>query len=81
MESWAVTVHSVAWGDFLKRENLSSAVDPGLPLYHIPRYRLESVFRTKLCKTGTQQVPSRLPSYYYILVAKGSGTGVLEYWY
>ena len=42
-------------GGFLKRENLSSAVDSGLPRYHIRRYRLEVVFRTKLCKT----VPSR----------------------
>ena len=66
-------------GGFLKRENLSSAVDSGLPRYHIRRYRLEVVFRTKLCKTGTQQVPSRVPSYYYILVAKGSGTGVFEH--
>ena len=76
MESWVGTVHSVA-GGFLKRENLSSAVDSGLPRYHIRRYRLELVFRTKLCKTGTQQVPSRVPSYYYILAAKGSGLGVL----
>ena len=50
-------------GEFLKRENLSSAVDVGLPPY-ILRYRLEIVFRTKLSKTGTQQVPSRVPSYY-----------------
>ena len=66
-------------GGFLKRENLSSTVDSGLPRYHILRYRLEVVFRTKLCNTGTQQVPSRVPNYYYMLVPKGSGTGVLYY--
>ena len=66
-------------GGFLKRENLSSAVSSGLPRYHIRRYRLELVFRTKLCKAGTQQVPSQVPSYYYILVGKGSGTGVFKY--
>jgi hypothetical protein len=65
-------------GGFLKRENLSSAVDSGLPRYHIRRYWLDLVFRTKLCKTGAQQAPSRVPSYYYILVAKGGGTGVFS---
>jgi hypothetical protein len=39
----------------LKRENMSSAIDSGLPLYHIRRYQLEFVFRTKLCKRMGQK--------------------------
>ena len=63
-------------GIFEKRESELSSRFRASTVPH-RRYRLEPVFRTKLCKTGTQQVPSRVPRYYYILVSKGSGIGVL----
>ena len=62
-------------GIFEKRESELSSRFRASTVPH-RRYRLEPVFRTKLCKTGTQQVPSRVPRYYYILVSKGSGIGV-----
>ena len=64
-------------GIFEKRESELSSRFRASTVPH-RRYRLEPVFRTKLCKTGTQQVPSRVPRYYYILVSKGSGIGVLR---
>ena len=64
-------------GIFEKRESELSSRFRASTVPH-RRYRLEPVFRTKLCKTGTQQVPSRVPRYYYILVSKGSGIGVLS---
>ena len=64
-------------GIFEKRESELSSRFRASTVPH-RRYLLEPVFRTKLCKTGTQQVPSRVPRYYYILVSKGSGIGVLK---
>ena len=64
-------------GIFEKRESELSSRFRASTVPH-RRYRLEPVFRTKLCKTGTQQVPSRVPRYYYILVSKGSGIGVFS---
>ena len=66
-------------GIFEKRESELSSRFRASTVPH-RRYRLEPVFRTKLCKTGTQQVPSRVPRYYYILVSKGSGILVGVFW-
>ena len=76
MESWVGSCTFCRGGIFEKRESELSSRFRASTVPH-RRYRLEPVFRTKLCKTGTQQVPSRVPMYYYILVSKGSGIGVL----